>query len=44
MTRSRAYSNLSAQTYPSFLKFENYNTYYIMDDNCLMDKCNVNDE
>ncbi|EMR10157.1 hypothetical protein PNEG_01431 [Pneumocystis murina B123] len=44
MTRSRAYSNLSAQTFPSFSKFENYNTYYIMDDNCLIEKCNVSDE
>ncbi|KAG5519136.1 hypothetical protein PMAC_002224 [Pneumocystis sp. 'macacae'] len=43
MTRSRAYSNLSAHTLPNFSKFENYNTYYIMDDNSLMEKC-INDE
>ncbi|KAG4301345.1 hypothetical protein PCANB_002310 [Pneumocystis canis] len=44
MTRSRACSNLSVQTFPNFSKFENCDTYYIMDDNSLMGKCNINDD
>ncbi|KAG4304135.1 hypothetical protein PORY_002499 [Pneumocystis oryctolagi] len=44
MIRSRAYSNLSARTFPNFSKSQNYNAYYIMDDNSVTEKCNINDE
>lgn len=44
MTRSRACSNLSAQTFPNFLEFENSNAYYIFDDNSHIEKYDPNDE
>lgn len=44
ITRSRGFSNLSARTFPNFSKFENCNTYYIMNDNCLIEKYNISDD